>query len=48
MTTNKYLKLFGQGKLDENLDFAEWIGDYRLLERLEQKEETLEEVKFAD
>ncbi|MBC8184910.1 hypothetical protein H8E88_27780 [candidate division KSB1 bacterium] len=48
MATDKFLRLFEQDKLEENLDFAEWIGEYRLLERLEQKEETLEEVKFAD
>jgi len=48
MTTEKFLILFEQGKLEENLDFAEWIGECRLLKRLEQKEETLEEVKFAD
>ena len=48
MTTRDFLQLFEQDKLVENLEFAEWIGEYRLLKKLKEKKATLAEVEFAD
>jgi hypothetical protein len=30
------------------LEFAEWVGEYRLLERLREKVATLRGIEFAD
>lgn len=48
MNTKDFLHRYENDEFDESLDFAEWIGESRLLERLEEKSRTLREVKFAD
>lgn len=32
----------------ESLEIAEWIGEYRLLERLREKAETVREIRFEN
>ena len=39
---------YEQDELTETLEFAEWIGEYHLLERLREKADTLREIQFAD
>lgn len=48
MTSEEFVRLYEQNQMKENLEFAEWIGEYRLLKRLQEKEQTLREVQFAD
>ena len=48
MKTEDFLKRYENNDLDETLEFAEWIGEYRMLNRLKEKTETLREVQFAD
>jgi phage shock protein A len=48
LTSAEFIQRFEQGKLEETLDFAEWIGEYRLLERLREKADTLQEIRFAN
>lgn len=48
MKTEDFLKRYENDELDETLEFAEWIGEFRMLNRLEEKTETLQEVQFAD
>jgi len=44
---------FGEGidendGLEETLEFAEWIGEYRLRERLLEKADILRAIRFAN
>jgi len=48
MKTEDFLKRYENNELDETLELAEWIGEYRMLNRLKEKTETLREVQFAD
>ncbi len=48
LSSTEFIQRFEQGKLEETLDFAEWIGEYRLLERLREKADTLQEIRFAN
>ncbi len=44
----EFIRRYEQDELEESLEFAEWIGEYRLLERLEEKADTLREIQFAN
>jgi hypothetical protein len=43
-----FIKRYEIDEFQETLDFAEWIGEYRLPERLREKTDTLESVHTAD
>lgn len=47
MTTKEFVRRFEDDELDETLELAEWIGEYRLLQRLNEKIETLRGIRFA-
>ena len=47
MTTKDFVRRFEDDELDETLELAEWIGEYRLLQRLSDKTEALRGVRFA-
>jgi hypothetical protein len=34
--------------MEENLESAEWIGEFRMLERLKEKAETLRGIRFEN
>ena len=44
----EFIRRYEQGALEESLEFAEWIGEYRLLERLQEKADTLREIRFGN
>ena len=48
MKTADFLSRYEQDGLDETLDFAEWIGESRLLERLREKMQMLRGIHFAN
>jgi hypothetical protein len=48
LRTDELLHRYERHELAETLDLAEWIGEYRLLERLREKAETLREARIAD
>ena len=48
LSSNEFLRRYENDELQETLDFAEWVGEYRLLERLREKADTLQEVYFAN
>ncbi len=48
LSTQEFLRRYGDDELPETLDYAEWIGEYQLLARLREKAETLEAIRFAD
>jgi hypothetical protein len=47
LSTDDFLNKYENDQLAENLDFAEWIGEHRMLQRLQEKVKTLQGVKFA-
>jgi hypothetical protein len=47
-STSDFIRRFENDELEETLEFAEWIGEYRLCTRLQEKAQTLHEVQFAD
>ena len=48
MTTALFLQKFENDELDETLDLAEWIGEWRLLQRLREKVNTVQGISFAN
>ena len=47
MTTAEFLHEYEDNKLPETLEFAEWVGEYRMLVRQREKAETLRGIRFA-
>ena len=47
LTTEDFIRRYEDDQLDETLEISEWIGEYRLLERLQEKAETLRGIRFA-
>jgi phage shock protein A len=48
MTTAEFVRRFEDDELDETFERAEWVGEYRLLQRLNEKAEALRGVRFAN
>ena len=48
LSSNEFLRRYENDELQETLDFDEWVGEYRLLERLREKADTLQEVYFEN
>ena len=48
LSTDEFIRRFEGDEFGETLEFAEWIGEYRLLKRLCEKADTLRRVEFAD
>ena len=48
LATVEFIHRFENDELEETLEFAEWIGEYRLLERLYEKADTLRGIEFAN
>jgi hypothetical protein len=47
-STEEFLRRYENNDLPETLDYDEWVGEYRLLERLREKADTLQEIRFAN
>jgi len=48
LSSAEFLRRYENDELQETLDFAEWIGEYRLLGRLREKADILREIRFAN
>ena len=48
LSTPEFIKRFENDEFEENLDYAQWIGEHRMLERLKEKAETLRGIRFAN
>ena len=48
MTTQEFLSRYENDEIVEEMDFAEWIGEVRLMERLQEKAETLRDIRFEN
>lgn len=47
MSTAEFLARYENDELAETLEFAEWIGEHRLLARLREKADTVREIQLA-
>ena len=47
MSTAEFVARYENDELSETFDFAEWIGEHRLLARLREKADTVREIQFA-
>ncbi len=45
--TTDFIIDYEDDKQEETMDFIEWIGEFRLLERLKEKADTLRSIRFA-
>lgn len=48
LSTTDFLQRYGNDEFPETLDSIEWIGEYRMLERLREKAQALQEIRFAN
>lgn len=45
--TQDFIARYENDKMEETMNFDEWIGEFRLLARLREKADTLKDVRFA-
>jgi len=48
LASSEFLRRYENDELPETLDYAEWIGECRLLERLREKVETLAGIRLTE
>ncbi len=48
LSTQEFFSRYQDDELEETLELAEWVGEYRLLERLKEKAEILRDIRFAN
>lgn len=48
LTTLEFIARYEADEFEESLDLAEWIGEYRLLEKLREKIDILQGIQFAN
>lgn len=48
LSTSEFIRRYEADEFEETLDFAEWIGEYRLLEKLLEKIDVLQGIQFAN
>ena len=48
LSTADFVQRYENDALEKTLEFAEWIGEYRLRERLLEKAAAVRAIRFAD
>ena len=48
LSSSEFLRRYENDELNESLDFAEWIGEIRMNERLKEKSEILKDIRIAN
>jgi len=48
LSSAEFIRRYENDELPETLTLDEWVGEYRMLERLQEKAETLQGVHVAD
>jgi hypothetical protein len=48
LSTTDFIQRYENDELEETLEFAEWVGEYRLRARLLEKADALRAIRFAD
>jgi PAS domain-containing protein len=46
--TEEFIQRYENDEFQETLEFAEWIGEQRMLKHLQEKAERLREIEFAN
>ncbi len=47
LKTQNFIADYENDKLEETMEYIEWIGEFRLLERLNEKADTLRGIRIA-
>jgi hypothetical protein len=48
LSTLEFIGRYENDEMEETMDYAEWIGEHRMLERLLEKAETLRGIRFVN
>ncbi len=48
LSSSAFLRRYENDELAESLDYAEWVGEMRLLTRLREKAHTLQEIQIEN
>jgi len=48
LATAEFFQRYENNQIEETLEFAEWVGEYRLLLRLQEKTQKLQVVQLAN
>ena len=48
MSTAEFYRRLTEDELQETLDFIEWAGEYKTLQKLQEKQRALQEIQFAN
>ncbi len=48
MNTTSFIAAYENDNVEETVEFAEWIGEFRMLERLSQKSKVLKSIQFEN
>ncbi|MBN1875769.1 MAG: hypothetical protein JXA33_16210 [Anaerolineae bacterium] len=48
LSSTEFIYQYENDNLPETLAFDEWVGEYRMLTRLREKAETLQDIRYAD
>jgi hypothetical protein len=46
MTTQEFIDRYERNEITESLDIDEWVGEYRLLQKQQEKVDTLRTIRF--
>jgi hypothetical protein len=47
-TTKEFISDYERDEREESMEFAEWIGESRLIKRLQEKADTIREIRFEN
>ena len=48
LSTSEFIRRYENDQMQESPDYAEWIGEYRMMEHLREKAEALRGIRFAN
>lgn len=48
LSTQEFIQRYENDEMEERLEYADWIGEHRMLERLREKADTLRTIRFAN
>ncbi len=48
MNTNEFVSKYENDKIEETMEYIEWIGESKMLERLIEKSNTLKSIRFEN
>jgi hypothetical protein len=48
MNSEEFVSKYENDKIKETIEYTEWIGEFRMLERLTEKSQTLKSIRFEN